>query len=209
MTGKPVSASWIILAAMVFDFLDGFASRLLNAYSDMGKELDSIADVISFGVAPGLLIYYLLSIDIAFADSLQKILMIAVAALFPVCAGLRLAKFNIDPSQVSSFKGLPTPAAALAVVTVILSAGYSSSGMIRSFTGSAVAVLVFSLILSGLMVSRIPMLSLKFHDLKFRGNESRFILIALVVAVIAVFRFAAFPLVIPVYLAVSLISLLF
>ena len=207
--GDPLTASWIILAAMVFDFLDGFASRLLHAYSDMGKELDSLADMVSFGAAPGLLIYSLLTKSAVQAELPIKIGIIAVSAFFPVCAGLRLAKFNIDTTQTTSFKGLPTPAGALAVVSVILSASYSDSALIRSFTASQISVILFSLILSGLMVSRIPLLSLKFHDLKLKGNEGRFILVLLSVASVAIFGITGITLIIPVYIAISVLSLLF
>jgi CDP-diacylglycerol---serine O-phosphatidyltransferase len=209
LNGNPLVASWIILAAMVFDFLDGFASRQLHAYSDMGKELDSLADVVSFGVAPGLLIYSLLTKSTFQADLTLRIAILASSAFFAVCAGLRLAKFNIDTTQTTSFKGLPTPAAALAVVSVILSDSYSDSSIIRAFTASTISVILFSLVLSGLMVSRIPLLALKFHDMKLKGNEGRYLLITASVAVVAILRFTGLPLIIPVYIAVSLASLLF
>ena len=207
--GYPVTASWVILAAMVFDFFDGFASRALNAYSDMGKELDSIADVISFGAAPGLIIYYYLSACTSSSVLTWKIIAYAVAAIFPVFAGLRLAKFNIDDTQKTTFKGLPTPAAALAVVTLVLSSAYSGSDTVKAFFASAPAIIIFSVIISGLMVTRIPLLSLKFHDLKFRGNEGRFLLIAVVLLIAVFLRFAGLPLIIPAYVTVSLVSLLF
>lgn len=214
--GDSVIASWLILAAMVFDFFDGFASRMLNAYSDLGKELDSLADLVSFGVAPGLLIYSLLENTSGMAlqtlsgfGPVIRILIMVAVAIFPVCSGLRLAKFNIDDSQTTSFKGLPTPAAALAVVSIVLSAAYSDSAIIRLFTGSMVTIVLYSLALSVLMVSRIPLLSLKFHDLKIRGNEGRFLLIVTCLIIAGAFRFAGIPFLIPAYLAVSTISLLF
>jgi CDP-diacylglycerol---serine O-phosphatidyltransferase len=208
LNGHPVPASWVILLAMVFDFFDGFASRLLKAYSDMGKELDSLADMVSFGVAPGLLVYTVLSANTGFDLSVSGILMMAVSAFFPVCAGLRLAKFNIDTTQTTSFRGLPTPAAALSVVSLILSNAYSDAGFIKPFISSAAAVAVFSFVISLLMVTRIPLLSLKFHDLKFKGNEGRFLLIAVAVLLVAVLGFSGIPFVIPAYIAVSLLSIL-
>ncbi len=209
LNGDPVAASWVILAAMVFDFLDGFASRLLHAYSDMGRELDSLADMVSFGAAPGLLIYSLLTKSSIQAELPLKIGIIAVSAFFPVCAGLRLAKFNIDTTQTTSFKGLPTPAGALAVVSVILSASYSGSALIRSFTASQSAVMIFSVLLSVMMVSRIPLLSLKFHDLKLKGNEGRFLLVIMSVAAVAILGISGITLIIPAYIAISVLSLLF
>jgi CDP-diacylglycerol--serine O-phosphatidyltransferase len=210
---EPVTACWLILAAMIFDFFDGFASRLLKAYSDMGKELDSLADGVSFGVAPGLIIYSVLtqSMNLETLDffNIKYLPVIAVTAFFPVCAALRLAKFNIDSTQSDTFRGLPTPAAALAVVTVILSAHYSGSSLVISFLASPVSVMIFSLIVSVLMVTRIPLLSLKFHDPGWKGNEGRYMLVAVSVLLVIIFRFGGIPLIIPAYLVVSLISLLF
>jgi len=211
--GDPVTACWLIIAAMVFDFLDGFASRMLRAYSDMGKELDSLADVVSFGVVPGLIIYTVLAksmnLEASAIISVKYLLVIAVTAFFPVCAGLRLAKFNIDTTQSDTFRGMPTPAAALAVVTVNLSANYSDPSLIRSFLSSPVSVMIFSLIISVLMVTRIPLLSLKFHDLRLKGNKGRFLLVAVCLLLVVIFGFGGIPWVIPAYLLVSLISLLF
>ncbi len=98
----------------------------------------------------------------------------------PVCAALRLAKFNIDTTQTTSFKGLPTPANAIAVISVVMAANYSSMPLLKSFTESPAALLIYTVILSLLMVTRLPLLSLKFKNLKFKGNEGRFIIIGLV-----------------------------
>jgi CDP-diacylglycerol--serine O-phosphatidyltransferase len=212
LNGDIAAASWLILAAMAFDFLDGFASRLLKAYSDMGKELDSLADVVSFGVAPGLIIYNLLhkSLDPAGTISgITSLLLLIVPAIMPVCAGLRLAKFNIDPTQTTSFKGLPTPANALAVISVVLAGEYGNSEIISSFLSLPFAIILFSLTLSLLMVTRTPLLSLKLSTLKFRGNEGRYILIVLCVMLVLIFGFSGVPWIIPSYIAVSLISTLF
>lgn len=216
LNGDNVTASWLILAAMVFDFLDGFASRLLKAYSDMGKELDSLADVVSFGVAPGLIIYNLLhtsmnhgGISTTSLSGIISLLCLIVPAIMPVCAGLRLAKFNIDPTQTTSFKGLPTPANALAVISVVLAGEYGNSEIIGSFLSLPFAIVLFSLVLSLLMVTRIPLLSLKLSTLKFRGNEGRYILIVLCAALVLILGFGGIPWIIPAYIAVSLISMFF
>lgn len=214
--GELLTASWLILAAMVFDFLDGFSARLLKAYSEIGKELDSLADVISFGVAPAVILYQLLTGALSistplFTDGLviKNLLIILILAIMPVCAALRLAKFNIDTTQTTSFKGLPTPANALAVISIIIAGHYSESKIIDSFTGSSAVLIIFTIIISLLMVSRIPLLSLKTSNLKFKGNEGRYILIAAVIVALAVFGLAGTALIIPLYILVSLISLLF
>jgi len=213
--GEIVTASWLILAAMVFDFLDGLSARLLKAYSDIGKELDSLADIVSFGVAPATLIYELLTDSSgsipAFADgpAIKNLAIILITVVMPVCAAFRLAKFNIDTTQTTSFKGLPTPANALAVSSLIIAGNYSESKIVDAFTGSSAGLIIFSIIISLLMVTRIPLLSLKTSHLKFKGNEARYILIAAAVLVLAIFGIAGAALIVPLYIIVSLLSLLF
>ena len=215
-SGDLLTASWLILAAMVFDFLDGFSARLLKAYSEIGKELDSLADVVSFGVAPAVILYQLLTGALSvstplFADGvvLKDLVVILIPVLMPVCGALRLAKFNIDTTQTTSFKGLPTPANALAVISIIFAAHYSDSRIIDSYTESSAALVIFTIILSLLMVTRIPLLSLKTSNLKLKGNEGRYILITSVIVALSVFGLAGTTLIIPLYILVSVISLLF
>lgn len=214
--GNIVAASWLILAAMTFDFLDGLLARLLKAYSAIGKELDSLADIVSFGVAPGLIIYQLLidsgsmSIPVNLSTiNLTGILFVIIPAIMAVCAAIRLAVFNLDSTQATSFKGLPTPANALAVISVIIGGHYSHSTLFDSFAGSPLLLMIFSVILSILMVSRIPLLSLKVANLKLKGNEGRYILLGLVIITFVIFGPLAIPLVVPLYIISSLISLFF
>jgi CDP-diacylglycerol--serine O-phosphatidyltransferase len=122
---------------------------------------------------------------------------------------LRLAIFNTDETQATSFKGLPTPANALAVISVVIAGHYSDSSIIASFTDSKVALIIFTVILSLFMVTRIPMLSLKISHFKFKGNEGRYILVPMVAAAFVIFGVSAAPLIIPLYLTASLISLFF
>jgi CDP-diacylglycerol--serine O-phosphatidyltransferase len=215
-SGDTVTASWMILAAMIFDFLDGFSARFLKAYSVIGKELDSLADVVSFGVAPGIIIYNLLRNSFSAGapsdintDIPNTILIIGITALMPVCAALRLAIFNVDETQAKTFRGLPTPANALGVISIVIAARYSPSGPIITFSGSALLLIIFTVISSLLMVSRIPLLSLKVSDLKLKGNEGRFIMIGLILIGFAIFGIASAPLIIPIYILSSFISQLF
>ncbi len=214
--GDLFTASWLILAALIFDFLDGFSARLLKAYSDVGKELDSLADVVSFGVAPGILIYHLLnhSLDsvapgMVNSGSVIITLILIIPAIMPVCGAFRLAVFNLDPTQTTSFKGLPVPANALAVISVVITAHYSQSELFTSFTNSTFLLVLFTIILSLLMVSRIPLISLKASNLKFKGNEGRYILVGLVLIAFAIFGIMAVPLLIPLYIIASVLALLF
>ncbi len=171
---------WVIIAA-VFDFFDGFSARLLHSYSPIGKELDSLADAISFGMAPGIVVY-------SFLNQLHPGYLAYLAFLIPVFSALRLAKFNIDTRQTVSFLGLATPANALFWCSGIY--GISAFSFHVSHTvlyGVTVAlILIFCL----LMVSEIPMFSLKFKQYKFKGNERRYILI---VATCLLFAFLGLP----------------
>ena len=214
VNGNIVTASWLILAAMVFDFFDGFSSRMLNAYSDIGKELDSLADVVSFGVAPALILFQLLTkslsadaVIIFNSGSIKDALILIVPVIMPVCGALRLAKFNVDDTQTTSFKGLPIPANALAVISIVIAWHYSPSAILASFINSPAVLIIFTIIISLLMVIRLPLLSLKTSHLRFRGNEGRYLMIVLVIATLAVFGIGAAPLIIPLYIAASPISL--
>lgn len=215
LNGDINTASWLILLAMAFDFLDGFSARVLKAYSEIGKELDSLADVVSFGVAPGLIIYHLLTAALShinragFCDSgFTSSILLIIPAIMPVCAALRLAIFNTDATQTTTFKGLPTPANALAVISVVLGSYYSDSAILTSFIASPVSLIILSLTLSLLMVTRIPLLSLKFKSLRIKGNEGRYILIILCAIMILVFGIGSIPGIIPAYILISLLSLL-
>ncbi len=210
LNGDPVTASWVLLAAMIFDFLDGFASRLLNAYSELGKELDSLADLVSFGTAPGLIIYSLLAESVhtsgnaPFPDTLNLIF-IAISALMPVCTGLRLARFNIDSTQKTSFRGLPSPANALAVISLVLASRYGNSIVIGELISSPPAIIIYSLALSLLMVTRIPLLSLKFTDYHISNNIPRYILIVASVLLVVFIGVGGIIVIIPAYIIVSVV----
>ncbi|NMC38873.1 MAG: CDP-diacylglycerol--serine O-phosphatidyltransferase [Bacteroidales bacterium] len=209
-----ITSSWLILAAMAFDFLDGFSARLLKAYSPMGKELDSLADVVSFGIAPAMIVYILIESSGSVTDSFSASGNISgnpeilkyLSVLMPVFAALRLAKFNIDASQAKSFKGLPTPANALAVISVVIAAHHSGAGILESIISSPIILSVYTIILSLMMVSRIPLISLKMSNLRLRGNEGQYILFILIIISLFIWRLAATPLIIPFYIIASLIS---
>jgi len=214
--GNLVIASWFILAAMIFDFCDGLSARLLKAYSEIGKELDSLADVVSFGVAPGIIIYQLLNSSLSLyapaivdSDNITVSLILIFPVIMPVCGALRLAKFNIDTTQAKTFKGLPIPANALAVISLIIAGHYTQSSVLSSITGSPIILMIFTLVLSILMVTRIPLLSLKISNFNLKGNEGRYILIGLVMISFVILGPMAIPLIIPLYLVSSAISLLF
>jgi CDP-diacylglycerol--serine O-phosphatidyltransferase len=214
--GDIKTASWLILAAMIFDFLDGFSARILNAYSSLGKELDSLADVVSFGVAPGLILYQLINESLSSfgpsvftSGNILVTLILIMPAIMPVCAALRLAIFNLDDSQATTFKGLPTPANAIAVISLVIAGQATQPEFFKTLTTSTAFLVILTLTLSLLMVSRIPLLSLKIKNFRLKGNEGRYILAGLVLISFAVLGIMAVPFIIPIYIIASLISLLF
>ena len=164
-----MAALWIIIAS-VFDFGDGFAARSLQAYSPMGKELDSLSDMVSFGVAPGMIVYRLLEQACMTISSLGSVVdyIPFFALVIPVFSALRLAKFNIDERQTTSFIGMPVPAHALFWASI----GYTFQTSIpQDSIGFVVGIVVAAILLSWLLVSEIPMFSLKVKSLKWKGNE--------------------------------------
>ena len=185
----------LVSAAAVFDFFDGFAARMLKAYSDIGKELDSLADMVSFGLAPGALAFSLLS-----ASSLPSWVAFS-GFLLPIFSALRLAKFNIDTRQTTSFLGLPTPANAIFWI-----------GFAYSYTQMAIAhpvvVLVLIVFFSLLLVSELPMFSLKIVKLKDKQNITQVVFLAGAGALIGSFGFEGVSLIIIWYIAFSVIKLI-
>lgn len=194
--GSLSGRQWVyacIFAAAVFDFCDGLAARTLRAYSDIGKELDSLSDLVSFGVAPGLLIYNTMLLHGASAW------ISALALLIPVFGALRLAKFNVDTEQSHTFKGLPIPANALFWIGAsawITEHGYPSSPVM--------AVLIVAM--AGCMVANFKMFSLKFKNLAFRENIKRYAIIIAAVAFVIIYGVSGFAWTIILYLLLSLFS---
>lgn len=180
--GRPDLTAWCILIAAFFDFTDGFAARMLKAYSDIGKELDSLADLISFGLAPAVAFMSLLHFGLTGSWRLSFFIhsfSIQVLLLFPfvlaVFSALRLAKFNIDTRQTESFLGLTTTATGMFSVSLIHLIYTRGEGW--EMMASPWFVLPVIVVFCALLVSEIPMFSLKFKDFHFQRNFSRYLLI--------------------------------
>ena len=187
----------LIIAAAIFDFFDGMAARLLKAYSPMGKELDSLADMISFGLAPGALMmvmleYSLFGINVRaeiFSDlSFWEVASISTSLLIPVFSALRLAKFNIDSRQAESFIGLPTPANALFIAALALITVHGRYDILDTFILQPIVLILITLIMSLLLVSELPMFALKFKNLSWKENKIRFIFLIISAALILIFN---------------------
>ena len=191
--------------AAVVDFLDGFVARLFKASSPLGKQLDSLADVVSFGVAPGLILYQLLRISFAYEpDGLDvSIIWLLPALIVPCAAAWRLAVFNLDESQTYGFKGMPTPATGLLVASLPLIMLYDELGMQR-FLLNKWFLYGLVILLAWLMVSRLPLLSLKFKNYGLKDNLPKWILVAIAILGALFLHWLAVPVVFIAYIALSL-----
>lgn len=210
--GNLVLSSWFIGFAAIFDFLDGMLARILNTKSPIGTQLDSLADLVSFGVAPAMILYQFMRFShnmpfLPFTDN-GKALAFA-AFLIPVFSALRLAKFNIDENQSSSFIGLPTPANALFFASfplVMLQAEGSELHVLVSLLSNYWVLLGATLFFSWLMVSSIPLFSLKFKNLGFGDNIFRYILISSALLLFIFLKFFTLPLLVMLYVFLSLVA---
>ena len=187
----------LIIIASIFDFLDGVAARWLKAYSPMGKELDSLADMISFGLAPGMLMFVMLEYSLfgtnVQADNLLdlsvvEIIILSASLFIPIFSGLRLAKFNTDTRQTDSFIGLPTPANALFMASLALITEHGIYENLDSFILQPIILLIITIVMSFLLVSELPMFSLKFKNLTWKDNHIRYIFLTISLVLILSFN---------------------
>ena len=202
---KIVWGSLFLFGAAIIDFLDGFVARLFGASSEMGKQLDSLADVVSFGVAPGLILYQLLRISFAQEEGGldTSIAWLLPALLVPCAAAWRLARYNLDKSQQFTFKGLPAPAGGLLIASFPLVIYYQTLDLHLWFINKWVLYSII-LLVTYLMVSTIPLMSLKLKNFSVKNNLPIFIL--LVITIISAFflQWLAVPVILLAYIALSL-----
>ncbi len=191
--GSTIPTAYFVLIACVFDFFDGFAARLFKANSPIGKELDSLADMVSFGALPALFMYKTL-----LSESPNTYLPY-LGLLIAVCSALRLAKFNIDETQSDSFKGLPTPANAIFITSIPF-----LTQPVFDTVHSAIALSIITVAFSLFMVSRFDLFALKFKNFSWPDNKIRFTFLLLSVLLVVVLHWAALPLLILLYIAMSL-----
>lgn len=208
MQRNPAYASLLIFAAAVFDLLDGMAARALNVRSELGKQLDSLADLVSFGVLPAFILFRVLEFRLLGFSGTAWTIAAYIPLLIPLFAALRLARFNIDTRQEDSFIGLPTPAAALWVASLeapgglaTLTGGLSLSG----YLFHPATLCGFSIMLCGLMVSNTRLFSLKMKRLSFSAYPRQWVLILLSVLLLVFFRASGIGMAILLYVALSLI----
>ena len=190
-------AFWFVILAAVFAFFDGFAARLLRQSSPIGVQLDSLADMISFGFVPAAVLYAMTTRTMGEEQTLLRYAYAVASFLLAAFSALRLAKFNIDDSQHEEFCGLPTPANALF---------FTSLGLISARTGFNFGgewLICIMPVMAWLLISPVRMFSLKFKGFGWRGNEIRYLFLALCVALIAILQLYSIPTIILLYILVS------
>lgn len=204
---KIVLASLFLGLAAVVDFLDGFVARLFKATSALGKQLDSLADVVSFGVAPAMIVYQFLRMSIAREDDgINASMFWLMPAFILACASAyRLGKFNLDDSQAYGFKGVPTPAMGLLVASLPLIYWYNPGMVVNDVILNKWFLYGIILLLSWLMVSNLPLMALKFKDFSVAGNLPKIILLAVAIVAALLLHWLAVPVVFVVYIILSLL----
>jgi CDP-diacylglycerol--serine O-phosphatidyltransferase len=197
--GQLHAAAYMVVIASVFDFFDGFAARLLHVKSNIGKELDSLSDVVSFGVAPAVIMYALLCKTAIYTPVFYEISVFPalVAVLFPCFVALRLAKFNLDERQTSVFFGLPSPAAAFVLISL---------PFFPLFDGSFYLYAGIIVMLCVLMLSDIQLFALKFTNYNIKDNIFRYILMTIALFLLLCLQERSLPFIITVYIALSVVG---
>lgn len=206
--GNLVYAAYMVGIAAVLDFMDGMLARLLRAYSEIGKQLDSLADMVSFGVVPGVIMFHLIERALEGESTFMGLdpgVFPFVGFVITIFSALRLAKFNIDTRQTTSFIGMPTPACSIfvcALPLILANDGFGVSELILNpfLLGG------LSLLLSYLLIAEIPLFALKFKNLSWKDNSVRFIFLLISVVLIALFQFVAIPFVIALYILLSILK---
>lgn len=218
--GNLIYTAYLVVLAAIFDFFDGFAARMLRVTSPIGKDLDSLADMVTFGVVPGIMMFKL--IDHSLVQSFYKgspeewivnhplpqvyAYVHFIALIIVVFSALRLAKFNNDTRQTSSFIGLPTPANAIFICSFPLILAYGNSALASDIITNPYFLVIISVILSFFLVAEIPLFALKFRTFSWNGNRTRYIFLMISVVLLILFRFTGIPLIILLYVLMSVNS---
>ena len=217
VSGDLVSASFFAFAGIFLDFFDGLAARVLNAQSQVGLQLDSLADVVTSGVLPGIVMVQLLSealtgtsleITAIFSTtsnntSIESYLPF-IGLLIAVASGYRLAKFNVDTRQTTSFIGLPVPANTLLILSLPLIISFQASQQITEVILTPWFLIIITLVSCVLLNAEIPLFGLKFKTWNFKDNAVRYLFLIASILLLVVLKFIAIPIIIFLYILVSL-----
>lgn len=204
--GNLAIASFLVLLGAFFDFFDGLAARLLKVTSPLGAQLDSLADVITFGLVPAYLAF-------SWLNQIEPTKFNYLAFLIAIFSAVRLGKFNIDTRQTDSFIGLPTPANALFWISLPLiqwqvenNIGLIQIKELMFVFEQAYLIFGFIVLLSFLLIAELPLIALKFKNLSWKSNQFRWILLISSLLLIVLFLFAAIPIILLLYVILSIIQ---
>ncbi|WP_333908750.1 CDP-diacylglycerol--serine O-phosphatidyltransferase [Marinigracilibium pacificum] len=192
-------AAYMIWTAAIMDFFDGFAARALKVSSPIGKELDSLADVVSFGVLPGFIMYHL--IDAVMIYSWVPYL----SALIPIMSAIRLAKFNIDDAQTHSFIGLPTPAHALYISSLPLIINNADEEWVNWFSNPHFLI-ISTVFFSFLLVSKLELIAFKFKTYDWKANAFKYMLVFLSIIILIILGYKGIPFIFISYIIMSVLE---
>ena len=218
LNGNFVVGALFVFLGIFFDFFDGFAARKLNVQSDLGIQLDSLADMVTSGLVPGLVMFKLLELcgpdwELVNSQTLTESFSFSNMAMLPLigllitlASAYRLAKFNIDEDQQSYFKGLPTPANTLLIISLPLILEFQNNDLINALILNKWVLLFLTLLSCYLLNSNIKLFALKFKDWSFKSNASRYVFIILSLVLLLVLHFAAIPLIVAMYIVMSLLD---
>ncbi len=190
-------AAWFILLAVVFDFFDGFLARLLNVSGELGKQLDSLADLVTFGIAPAMMLY-------VFAIQYDLLYSKYAFLLLVVFSAYRLAKFNIDTRQSTSFIGVPTPITGIMVASWAFIES-SHPAVFQFIFTSPVVFVIFCAVISVLLVSEIPLPALKIKKGPLKDYRQQFMLLGVSIVCALLFKWLALPIIYCFYVLSSVI----
>ena len=200
----------MIFMAAVFDFLDGFAARILKAQSEVGLQLDSLADMVTSGLVPGIVMFKLLEVvesdwgEFDLSKDFGIPIVPLIGLLITMASAYRLAKFNIDEEQQSYFKGLPTPANAILIISFPLILEFQNNDMMNSIILNKWFLIVITLISCYLLNAKVKLFALKFKDWSFQSNTTRYIFLLLSIVMLITLKFAAIPAIIILYVLMSI-----
>ncbi len=205
LEGNMKLTAFFVCLGIFFDFFDGLLARKLNVQSELGVQLDSLADMVTSGLVPGLVLFHLLGLAPQLSWETYNLLPY-FGLLVTLASAFRLAKFNISTNQSDAFIGLPTPANALLIISLPLILEYQHSDAINAIILNPWFLIVLTLVSCYLLNAPIKLIALKFKTWNFKDNASRYILIVMSVAILAIFQFAGIPLVIVAYILLSIFS---
>lgn len=207
--GNFEGAALYVVIGIFFDFLDGFVARLLNVSGELGKQLDSLADMVTSGVVPGIIISKLIQNNFLnsskpFDDRFFDISLIGLIITLGAC--YRLAKFNIDTRQSNSFIGLPTPAMCLFVISLPLIQKHTEIQFVLDLIGNNYFLIVLTVVLTYLMNAELPLFSLKFKDYSLKNNWITYLFLAISFLLIITINYLSIPIIIILYILLSIMK---